>query len=311
MPASRVAIVGVGLIGGSIGLALRKRGLADDIVGVGRRAASLEKARLRGAVDRTTTNLVEGVTDAEVVIICTPVDTIADTVAAVASVAPRATITDVGSTKAAICQELRRLRAEGHRPHDTLHSAAAGNSPAEANGDGAPAGATASLPRFVGSHPLAGDHRTGPEFARADLLEGRVVVVTPEDWTPPGLVERVTEFWESLGAHVELLSPEEHDRALAATSHLPHLIAAALAASTPEEWLRLAARGWGDTTRIAAADSQLWTQIFLQNRSAVLDALRRFEHRLAQFDEALAAGDAATLAHALQEAKRIRDALGD
>ncbi|MCC6494095.1 MAG: prephenate dehydrogenase/arogenate dehydrogenase family protein [Pirellulales bacterium] len=288
MPLKRVAIVGVGLIGGSVGLALRERRLAEDVVGIGRRSVSLEKAKRRGAVDWTTTNLVEGVTDAEVVIVCTPVAAIADTVAAVANTAPRATITDAGSTKAEICREVRRVMS------------------AEVVG-----GTRPPAPRFIGSHPLAGDHRTGPEYARADLLEGRVVVVTPEDSTLPGLVERISDFWASLGASVELLSPEEHDRALAATSHLPHLIAAALAASTPEEWLRLAARGWGDTTRIAAADSQLWTQIFLQNRTAVLDALRRFEHRLSVFDEALADGDAAALATALQEAKRIRDAVGD
>ncbi|RIK70456.1 MAG: prephenate dehydrogenase/arogenate dehydrogenase family protein [Planctomycetota bacterium] len=308
MPLDRVAIVGVGLIGGSIGLALRERRLAAEVVGVGRRLDSLQKAHDRGAVNWTTTNLVEGVADADWVVVCTPVNLIADTVAAVAAVAPRATITDVGSTKAEICRELHRLRAAEHTVPERSPPADA-EGPAETPEHEA-AGALARQ-RFVGSHPLAGDHRTGPEFARADLLEGRVVVVTPEDSTPVGLVERVQGFWESLGAQVELLSPEEHDRALAATSHLPHLIAAALAASTPEEWLRLAARGWGDTTRIAAADPQLWTQIFLQNRAAVLDALRRFEHRLAQFDEAVAGGDPLALASALQEAKRIRDALGD
>jgi len=289
----RVAIVGVGLIGGSIGLALRERGLASEVIGVGRRAASLEKARQRGAVDRTTTNLVLGVADADLVVVATPVDAIVDTVRAVAAAAPRATITDAGSTKAEICRQLRE------RPAIEF------TVPGELDRPGPPA------PRFIGSHPIAGDHRTGPEHARANLFEGRTVVVTPEDHAPPGLVERVKEFWESLGAEVVLLSPEEHDRALAATSHLPHLIAAALAAATPEEWLRLAGSGWGDTTRIAAGDPPLWTQIFSQNRAAVIDALRRFEHRLAAFDEALASGDAAALATELQEAKRIRDALGD
>ena len=275
---SRIAIIGVGLIGGSIGLALRSRGLASEVIGVGRRTASLDRAKERGAVDWTTTNLVSGVEGADLVIIATPVGMIVDTVRAVAAAAPRATITDAGSTKAEICRQLREPPAPTH---------------------------------FIGSHPLAGDHRTGPEHARAGLFEGRTVVVTPEDHTPPGLVERVKEFWESLGAEVALLSPEEHDRALAATSHLPHLIAAALASATPEEWLQLAATGWGDTTRIAAGDPQLWTQIFTQNRAAVIDALRRFEHQLAAFDEAISSGDLAALTTELQEAKRIRDALGD
>jgi prephenate dehydrogenase len=282
----RIAIVGVGLIGGSIGLALKERGLAAEVVGIGRRAATLEKAVRRGAVDRTTTNLTAGVADADLVIVATPVDSIADTVVAVARMAPQATITDAGSTKAEICRAVRALAAAAPE------AAGLGN-------------------RFIGSHPLAGDHRTGPEFARGDLFNSRIVVVTPEDGTPPGLVERVSQFWTSLGAVVELLSPEEHVRALAATSHLPHLVAAAIAGATPEEWLRLAATGWADTTRIAAGDPALWTQIFSQNRAAVLDALKRFEHQLRKLGESLETSDAAALSLNLQEAKRIRDALGD
>jgi prephenate dehydrogenase len=221
---------------------------------------------------------------------------IADTVAAVAAAAPKAMITDAGSTKARICRELRE------------YSAASVQS---ANNSGASAAVGPIASRFVGSHPIAGDHRTGPEHARANLFEGRVVAITPEDDTPPGLVERIKDFWESLDAEVVLLSPEEHDRALGATSHLPHLVSAALAAATPEEWLRLAGTGWGDATRIAAGDPQLWTQIFSQNRAAVLDALRRFEHQLAALGDAIELGDPATLTLRLQEAKRIRDALGD
>lgn len=281
-----VAIIGVGLIGGSIGLALRQRRLTSEIVGVGRRMATLDVARKLGAIDRATTNLVDGVANADWVIVATPVDSIVDTVKAVSAAAPRATITDAGSTKGKICREIRGL------------------APSEP-------GLSAPGTHFIGSHPLAGGHRTGPEFARADLLVDRMVVVTPDDHTPPGLVERTKEFWEQLGAEVALLAPDEHDRAVAATSHLPHLIAAALASSTPEEWLQLTGSGWGDTTRIAAGSAQLWTQIFSQNRAAVLDALRRFEHRLAAFDEALSGGDVAALTLELQEAKRIRDAVGD
>ncbi len=286
MPARlRVAIVGVGLIGGSIGLALRQRGLAEEVIGIGRRAASLEKAVALGAVDRGTTNLVEGVAEADLAIVTTPVGTIVDAVRSIAKASTRAAITDAGSTKAEICRTLRQPLAED------------------------PEASPAAPARFVGSHPLAGGHRTGPEHARGDLFDGRTVVITPDDDTPPGLVLRFQEFWQSLGAEVTLLAPQEHDRALAATSHLPHLVAAALAAATPEEWLRLAATGWADTTRIAAGDPQLWTQIFGQNRTAVLDALRRFEHRLAQFEDAITTADPAALSAQLQEAKRLRDAL--
>jgi prephenate dehydrogenase len=288
MPARpRVAIVGVGLIGGSIGLALRQRGLAEEVVGIGRRTASLEKAAEFGTVDRGTTNLAEGVAGVDLAIVTTPVAAIVDAVRSVAQAAPQASITDAGSTKAEICRALRR-------PTDSHPMAGA-----------------AAPGRFVGSHPLAGDHRTGPEYARGDLFEGRTVVVTPQDDTPPGLVERIQEFWESLGAEVTLLAPEEHDRALGATSHLPHLVAAALSAATPEEWLRLTGTGWADTTRIAAGDPVLWTQIFGQNRSAVIDALRRFEHRLQALERAIGEADEAALLDELQEARRIRDALGD
>jgi prephenate dehydrogenase len=283
----RVAIIGVGLIGGSIGLALRQRGLAEEVVGVGRRNASLQKAAEFGTIDRGTTNLAEGVAGADLAIVATPVAAIVDAVRSVAQAAPRAAITDAGSTKAEICRVLRAV------------------------GEGNPDSTAVAPGRFVGSHPLAGDHRTGPEYARGDLFDGRTVVITPQDDTPPGLVERFQEFWQSLGAEVVLLSPEEHDRALAATSHLPHLVAAALAAATPEEWLRLAATGWGDATRIAAGDPELWTQIFGQNRAGVIDALRRFEHKLQALAKALAGGDDATLLAGLQEARRIRDALGD
>lgn len=285
----RVAIIGVGLIGGSIGLALRQRRLAGEVVGIGRRASSLAAAQALGAIDRATTNLAQGVADADFVVVATPVDGIVDAVRSVAAVSSRATITDAGSTKAEICSRLRYPE----------HAAKV-------------AGATPiSRSQFVGSHPLAGDHRAGSEHARGDLFEGRVVVITPEDDTAPGLVERVQDFWQSLGASVSLLSPEDHDRALAATSHLPHLIAAALAAATPEEWLQLTATGWGDSTRIAAGDPVLWTQIFAQNRAAVIDALRRFEHKLGALDDALAGLDDVSLAAQLHEAKRIRDAVGD
>jgi prephenate dehydrogenase len=288
MPARpRVAIVGVGLIGGSIGLALRQRGLAEEVVGVGRRTASLEKAAEFGTIDRGTTNLAEGVAGADVAIVATPVAAIVDAVRSVAQAAPRAAITDAGSTKAEICRALRVA------------------------GQGSPAAPAVPAGRFVGSHPLAGDHRTGPEYARGDLFEDRTVVITPQDDTPPGLVERFQEFWQSLGAEVALLSPEEHDRALAATSHLPHLVAAALAGATPEEWLRLTGTGWADATRIAAGDPELWTQIFEQNRAGVIDALRRFEHRLQALEKAIADSDNAALFAELQEARRIRDALGD
>lgn len=264
------------MIGGSIGLGLRQRGLAGEVVGIGRRESSLQKALACGTVDRITIDLASGVAGADVVVVATPVGLIAEQVRQVASACPtNALITDAGSVKAAIVDALQPIE------------------------------------QFVGSHPLAGDHRTGPESARADLLDGKTVVVTPTDATRSDVVERTTRFWESLGASVMRLEPAEHDRALAATSHLPHFIAAALAGATPEKWLPLAATGWGDTTRIAAADPDLWLQIFAENRTGLIESLDRFLLQLSRMRAELEADRHETLTTYLNEAKRIRDALGD
>lgn len=281
-----VAIVGVGLIGGSIGLALRERKLAGTVVGIGRRQSSLDVARRVGAIDHGVTTLSEGVAHAQLIVICTPVDTIAERAIQTAAVCPPgALITDAGSTKEGIVAAVDAGLA--HRR---------------------------SGPRFVGSHPLAGDHRAGAEFARGDLFDCRTVVITPTAVARPAAVTETSGFWESLGANVTTMSPAEHDAALAITSHLPHLVAVALAQATPEKLLPLAAGGWRDTTRIAGGDAKLWQPIFAANRHQVLKALERFSHVLENLRETLEQGDDETLTASLLAAakiKRSRDALGD
>jgi prephenate dehydrogenase len=297
----RIAIVGVGLIGGSIGLALRQRGLADEVVGIGRRQSSLQQALARGTVDRTTLDLVAGVAGAEIVIVTTPVRLIASQVRQIADCSPiEMVITDAGSVKAEICKQLESIKS------------------------------------FIGSHPLAGGHRSGPQHARADLFDGKTVVITPVESgkrkaeseeqgtagqqaignTAVGIAGQITRFWQSLGAKVVSLAAEEHDRALAMTSHLPHWIASALAGVTPEAWLPLTATGWADSTRIAAADPHLWADIFTQNRASLLESIGQIDQHLARMRKALesitegSAGPNALQTY-LIEAKRIRDALGD
>lgn len=280
-PYSQVTIVGVGLIGGSIGLALKERGLAETIVGVGRRQQSLDRAANVGAIDASTTDLDEGVRHAELVVIASPVSAIAgQVVQALAASGEEAFVTDAGSTKAAIVAEVSS-------------SCQGGDS------------------RFIGSHPLAGDHRSGPEYARANLLEGRVVVVTPQEGSAEEGIAKVESFWQNLGARVVSMSPEEHDEALAATSHLPHVVASVLAGATPEKWLSLVASGWEDTTRVAAGDAELWTQIFSQNRPAVLAVIDNFQQELDDLKTSLSQQDWDKLKDTLQNAKRIRDALGN
>jgi prephenate dehydrogenase len=281
-----VAIIGVGLIGGSIGLAVRERKLARQVIGIGRNEGNLNQARRHGAIDVGTTSLVHGVEEAQLVVVCTPVDTISDFVSQAAGAsANRSLITDAGSTKSELVQNIETLLVDRR--------------------DG---------PRFVGSHPLAGDHRTGVEFSRGDLFEGRKVIVTPTEKTHRAAVVEIGGFWQTLGAEVVIMSPAEHDQALAATSHLPHLIASALALATPKDLLPLAASGWRDTTRVAGGDPEMWRAIFATNRHEVLEALKRFERWTGEIREILALGQDERLLRILERAqwmKANRDTLGD
>ncbi len=274
-----VAIVGVGMIGGSIGLALRKRKLARRVIGVGRREETLRRAERVGAITEATLRLDEAVKAANVVVIATPVGQIVEKVCCAAEHAPStALLTDAGSTKATLVRQIER--------------------------------ALPTKARFIGSHPLAGSEKTGPESADADLLVGRLVVITPTRRTPAGVAEDAAAFWLALGADVVPMSPAAHDAAVAGSSHLPHLLASVIAQATPEAALPLTASGWRDTTRIAAGDPELWTEILLDNRANVLKSLARFEKTLSGVRAALERGDSAALRRLLASAKRIRDALG-
>ena len=255
-----VAIIGVGLIGGSIGLALRKRRLAARVIGIGRRKASLATAQECGCVDETTTSVGRGVAKANLVVVCTPVETIPEFIAEAAAHAPsHCCFTDAGSTKATVVARTEAL----------LHKRQQGPL------------------RFIGSHPIAGSEKSGAEAATT-----------------------IEQFWRLLGARVLRMSPGGHDAALAQTSHLPHLIASALAAATPAEMLPLTGTGWSDTTRIAAGDVELWRQILLANSVHTLKALDDFGTVIARLRQALQDRDGRVLADILAEGKRRRDALG-
>jgi len=274
-----LAIVGVGLIGGSIALAARARGVVDRIVGVDRDAEALDQARRRCCLDETSADVASAARQAQVMIFCTPVDQVAEQVLAAAPCCPPGTLLmDVGSTKADIVRGL-----DQGLPPDC---------------------------RFIGSHPLAGSEKRGAGYAHQRLFEGRVVVVTPTDKTAPETLKEARTFWQALGAQVVEMTPEDHDRALAKTSHLPHLVAAALAGGLAPELRELTASGFRDATRVAAGDASLWTGIFLHNRGPILQALRALEDELDRFRAALGAGDRAALDKLLTHAKRNRDALG-
>jgi prephenate dehydrogenase len=275
----QVTIVGVGMIGGSIGLAARARGVARCVVGVDRDHEVTARAVAVGAIERGA-ELAEAVAEAGLVVVCTPVDRIADVIVAAAQHAKRGTLfTDAGSTKQNIITGLAKRLPE-------------------------------RFP-YVPAHPLAGSEKAGPEHGRADLFENRVTVVIVEkfsaDWDRTVAVGR---FWEALGSRVVLMNAEEHDKTLAVTSHMPHAVASAIAGGTPKELLNLTAGGFRDVTRIAAGDPELWAAIFEANRGATLAALDNFTARLNEFRRLLEAGDRAGLARWLAEGKQVRDALG-
>ena len=272
-----VVIVGVGLIGGSIGQALRSRGLASKVVGLGRDPAKLAEARRLGAIDIGETDLASAVSDAEIAVVCTPVSKIAHDCSRVAALGPDdLLLTDAGSTKA----EIVRAVEQDDR--------------------------AASM--FCAAHPIAGSEKQGVSASRPDLFEGRTVALTPTDRTPIDRIWRASEFWRSLGANLVTLDPGDHDLALAYTSHLPHAIASLLAGVIPPRWLPLAAGAYRDATRVASADPGLWADIFLANPRNLRSALGDFRLRLDRFDALLASGDADGLSALWAEAKAIRDA---
>ncbi len=272
-----VAIVGVGLIGGSIGAAVKARGVAQTVIGLGRNHERLEAARRAGVIDRVATDGA-GIADADLIVVCTPVDRIAaDVVALTLHAKPGAVFTDAGSVKGTICTALRSEL---------------------------PAGVS-----FVGSHPLAGSEKAGFEHADADLFAGKVCVVTPEDGTSPEALSRVRSFWQALGTRVVEMSPERHDAILALTSHLPHAAAAALASLLDGSESEFAASGFRDTTRVAGGDPDLWSAIFSANREPVVHQLDRFITKLTDLRNAIDADDQRRVSTLLSDAKQRRDQL--
>jgi prephenate dehydrogenase len=281
----RAVIVGVGLLGGSIGLALRNRKLAKRVVGFSPRGSSLDAAVARGAIDASSQTIQEACQGSDLVIVCTPVQSVAEQVQQCARhMAPNGWITDVGSTKEKIVTSIA---------------------------------ATAAIDQFIGSHPLAGSEKSGVDFARENLLEKKLVVVTPhtihssKTARQTELAVLAEQLWKSLGARTMRMNPQDHDAAVARTSHLPHILASALAAATPDSVLPLAASGWCDTTRVASGGVELWRQIIDENRTPIVDALEEFSTTLQLWLTALRNEDGPTIEQLLTDGKKKRDSLGN
>ena len=278
----RLAVVGVGLLGGSLALAARAQGLAREIVGVGRDRIRLEAPLRAGAVDRVTTSVAEGVRDADVIVLAATVLANERLLGEVwGAMVPGALVTDVGSTKRGIVSAAERLAAGQPRA-------------------------------FVGSHPMAGSEQSGFGVARADLFRGATVIVTPTEASDPVAVKGVTALWEALGARVSALDPDTHDRVVAAISHLPHVAAWALVDAVGRfepGALAFAARGFKDTTRIAASDPAMWTDILLGNRDAIVASLEAFRRALDDLEGLVTAGDRAGIEALLARMKARREGL--
>jgi len=282
----RVALIGVGLIGGSFALALRRAGGATTVVGVDRDVQALERGTALGVIDTTAESVSEATQGADLVVVAVPVRSIGPVLHDVAlALEPNATVTDVGSTKTEVVEIARgELRAR--------------------------------FPRFVPGHPIAGREASGVDAASAELFKGARVVLTPAAETAPDAIDLVRACWEAAGTRVATLSAADHDHIFAAVSHLPHLLSFALvselaARSNSAELFGFAAGGFRDFTRIAASSPEMWRDIALQNREALLEELDRYGARLAVFRELVDKGDGPGLQRLMAEARASRQALGN
>ena len=275
----KITIIGVGLLGASLGQGLLRRGLVREVVGYGRSRTNLEVALERGCITEIAEDLAIAVRDVSLVVVCTPVGKIVELVHQCVAAGSCGTVfTDVGSTKGEIVSALRVLPGENV---------------------------------FVGGHPIAGREATGAVAADGDLFVGTPTVLTPLNTTPQDALAAVQALWESVGAQVVCLSAEEHDAILAKTSHIPHLLSCVLSAVTPPSLDYLSGTGFASMTRLARGSGELWRDILMQNRQNVLSALELLTGKLQELHQTLSNGDVAELEAFLNLAKKNRDALGN
>lgn len=272
----KVSIVGVGLIGASIGMAIKKRSLAREIVGVARKDATIDTAVKQGAIHSGTKDIKEGVKDADMIILAAPVNAIIEAFPILNAHARRGSIvTDVGSSKGLIVDQAQK----------NLHPSFL----------------------FVGSHPLAGSEKSGPQYGSAELFNNTTCIMTPTDKTNRLAKEKVKHFWSQLGANVRFMSPSEHDEILAYISHLPHVMAFALTKSIPDQYLSHATQSLRDMTRIAGSDPKMWNDICISNTKNILKALDEYTKVLGALRKAIVDGDQQNLLETFSQAKAARE----
>ncbi|HKW85649.1 MAG TPA: prephenate dehydrogenase/arogenate dehydrogenase family protein [Nitrospiraceae bacterium] len=285
----QAAIVGVGLIGGSLGMVLKRQGLADSVVGIGRRVENLQMAVELGAIDRYVSDAKEGIHGADLVVLATPVDTYERHLKDWATcLEPGAIVSDVGSVKGALVEQ-----AEDLLPERTY---------------------------FVGAHPIAGREKTGVAAGSADLFRGARCILTPTRNTDRQALQVIRELWEAAGSTVVSMDPFLHDQVLGAVSHLPHVVAFSLmnalieiqertVPAANQDLLAHAGSGLRDTTRIAASSPEMWRDICLWNRENLISVITIYERHLATLKQLIQAGDGPGIEKELERAKQVRERL--
>ncbi|PCJ59418.1 MAG: cyclohexadienyl dehydrogenase [Rhodospirillaceae bacterium] len=282
-----VALIGLGLIGSSLARVMKREGLAGKIIGCARSEENRALARKLGFVDRVEADAAKAVEGADLVVLCTPIGAYK---AVVETIAPHlkkgAILSDVGSVKEAVLRDLSALVPDG------IH--------------------------FVPAHPVAGTEHSGPEAGFDTLFEGRWCILTPAEGTASEAIARVTELWRRAGSQVEIMDAAHHDKVMAITSHLPHLIAYTIVGTATDlegseraEVVKFSASGFRDFTRIAASDPVMWRDIFLNNQDAVLEMLGRFTEDLAALQRAIRWGDGKALEELFTRAQAIRRSVVD
>jgi prephenate dehydrogenase len=278
----KITIIGVGLLGGSIGLAAKKRRVAGEIAGFVRSKKSIADCEKFGATDFATTDLLAAVSNSDLVILCTPLAQMLPLAKQFLPALKRgAMVTDVGSVKSGVVRELKSLVQK-------------------------------SGAHFIGSHPMAGAEKTGVAAARADLFENAVCVLTLTKKSNAAAVRKLEQFWKSLGARILKMDAAQHDLLVSRSSHLPHVVAATLAnlvlnPASPKQQVTLCANGFRDTTRIASGSPEMWRDIALANRKNLSRSLDAFISDLQKFQRALKKSDAKTVSKFFATAKLRRD----
>ena len=276
----QISILGPGLLGASLALAMKRRGLCHRVHTWSRRAETRAQAQQADWCDAVFDEASEACRESQLVIVCTPVETIVPLLKQIApSIRTGAIVTDVGSTKSLICRQARGISTNFN---------------------------------FIGSHPMAGSEQTGMAHAREDLFEGAACILTPLEDANDDQLASLQKLWQAIGMQVVTSSPEEHDKIVAHISHLPHLLASSLAtflSNGEPEWAQLAGGGLRDTTRVAAGDPNLWRQILIQNSEEIVRAIDGYERELKAFKHALVEKDTASILKTLSSGKQYRDLL--